>query len=133
MTAPGLFVCGANMDWRLRMSAPASSSNVRHGFFRLLDSLVFSSRWLLYPINLGLLLALVVYIGNILVDDYNLLRHPFNNANEALMVILIGLVDMSMVANLTVMIAQGNHQIFIHKFEPRGIGDRPQWLDHIDS
>jgi uncharacterized protein (TIGR00645 family) len=98
-----------------------------------LGRIVFSARWLLYPINIGLLLALTVYMGNIVVADCHLLRHPFGNSNEEMMVILIGLVDMSMVANLVVMIAQGNHQIFINRFVQKTEHERPQWLDHIDS
>jgi uncharacterized protein (TIGR00645 family) len=114
------------------MSVPAWISK-QHPIARGLGSIVFSSRWLLYPINLGLLSALMVYIGNILNDDWQLLRHPWGNSNEALMVILIGFVDMAMVANLVLMISQGNQQIFISKFVIRDDSDRPQWLDHIDS
>jgi uncharacterized protein (TIGR00645 family) len=38
-----------------------------------------------------------------------------------------------MVANLIVMVVQGGHQIFIHKFDLEEKDERPQWLDHIDS
>jgi uncharacterized protein (TIGR00645 family) len=49
------------------------------------------------------------------------------------MVMLLGFVDASMVANLIVMVVQGGHRIFIHKFDVANQTDRPQWLDHIDS
>ncbi len=48
------------------------------------------------------------------------------------MVVLLGFADASMVANLIVMIVQGGHEIFIHKFEVDA-EDRPQYLAHMDS
>jgi uncharacterized protein (TIGR00645 family) len=52
---------------------------------------------------------------------------------EEIMVAMVGLVDIAMVANLLIMIIQGNHQIFIRRLEISDPRDRPQWLDHIDS
>ena len=50
-----------------------------------------------------------------------------------MMVMLLGFVDMSMVANLIVMVVQGTQRIFIHRFDISDKSERPQWLDHIDS
>lgn len=94
---------------------------------------VFASRWLLFPINMGLVAYLFLYVLAFLRYDYVYLRHEFNWDIESLMVVLLSLVDASMVANLIVMVVQGGHQIFIHKFDLPERNDRPQWIDHIDS
>lgn len=95
--------------------------------------IIFSMRWMLYPINFGLIVALALYIVAFLVNDYRFIRYSFTWDMESLMVMLLTLVDASMVANLIVMVVQGGHQIFIHKFDLKGKDERPQWIDHIDS
>ncbi len=100
---------------------------------KVLDKAVFSTRWILYPINVGLFAALIVYVYKFLCDDYHLIFGSGAMNGEEIMVAMVGLVDIAMVANLLIMIIQGNHQIFIRRLEISDPRDRPQWLDHIDS
>jgi uncharacterized protein (TIGR00645 family) len=97
------------------------------------ERIVFSARWMLYPVNLGLLGALVVYILRFLVEDYHFLTSGLDHSQEAMMLLMLSFVDAAMVANLIVMIAQGGHQLFISKFDLKPGQDRPQYLDHIDT
>lgn len=99
---------------------------------KFLNGLIFSSRWLLYPINIGLLGILSLYIGSFLYSDYLFFRSGFHADLESLMVQMLGFVDASMVANLIIMIVQGGHQIFIKKFTNTK-DELPQYLDHIDT
>jgi uncharacterized protein (TIGR00645 family) len=96
------------------------------------DRLIYETRWLLFPINVGLVLALVAYVFNFMWEDFNLLRAALTTGSENLRVLILGAVDTAMVANLLVMIIKGSHQIFIRRFENVG-PNKPQWLDHIDS
>jgi uncharacterized protein (TIGR00645 family) len=99
---------------------------------------MFSVRWVLYPINIGLVVGLIFYVIAFLRNDWVFARGFFSGGQgiwdmENLMVLILGFVDASMVANFIIMIVQGGHQIFIHKFDLEDNNDRPQWLDHIDS
>ena len=98
-----------------------------------LDTAIFSARWILYPINVGLFSALCVYGVKFMVEDYHLMSNAQSFDTEQIMVAMLGLVDIAMVANLLIMIIQGSHQIFIRRLEISDPRDRPQWLDHIDS
>lgn len=100
---------------------------------RRLGDFIYAARWILYPVNVGLLVVLAMYVVAFLRNDYMFVRHDFTWDMESLMVLLLGFVDASMVANLIVMIVQGAHQIFIHKFDDIPDDERAQWLDHIDS
>jgi uncharacterized protein (TIGR00645 family) len=99
---------------------------------KLAGNAIFAVRWILYPINIALVAVLSLYVVAFLVNDYRFIVHQFTWDMESLMVMLLGFVDASMVANLIVMVVQGGHRIFIHKFDTEA-ADRPQWLDHIDS
>ena len=102
---------------------------------RALNGIIFKSRWLLYPVNIGLLVVLTLYVAQFLYNDYYFIRHDFvwGTELEPLMVLLLGFVDASMVANLIIMIVQGGHHIFINRFERcQKCDDIPQYLAHID-
>ncbi len=96
-----------------------------------LEHFVFESRWLLLPFILGLILALAVYVVRFTMDDYYFITHSFHADFESVVVMLLGLVDSFMVANLLIMIVKGSFQIFIRKFELET--RKPGWLEHIDT
>lgn len=98
-----------------------------------LENLIFAVRWILYPINIGLVGALSIYVIAFLYNDYRFIRYELTFDMEKLMVMVLGFVDALMVANLIVMVVQGSHQIFISKFTLDDKNNRPQWIDHIDS
>lgn len=106
---------------------------MRQAWVKRAGSFIFFMRWVLYPVNLGLALALALYVFAFLRNDYMFVRHEFTWDMENLMVVLLSFVDASMVANLIVMVIQGGHRIFIHRFNITDKSERPQWLDHIDS
>jgi uncharacterized protein (TIGR00645 family) len=112
-------------------AASARLHRLEH-FMSRCDWLIYESRWLLFPINLGLVLALAAYVLNFIWQDIELLRQSLSSSSETLRVLILGAVDTAMVANLLVMIIKGSHQIFIRRFENVGT-NKPQWLDHIDS
>lgn len=97
------------------------------------EAIVFDSRWLLYPMTIGLIVALAVYSLKFLVEEYDLIHNSLSMDAEQIMVLVLGLVDMYMVANLLVMITKGSYQIFIRRFQIKDVSTRPQWLDHVDS
>jgi uncharacterized protein (TIGR00645 family) len=97
-----------------------------------LSRLIYAARWILFPVNAALIVALLGYVSALLINDYQFLIHHFTLNMEVLMVQLLGFVDAAMVANLIIMISQGSHQIFITKFDIAK-EERAQWLDHIDS
>lgn len=98
-----------------------------------MGSFIFATRWLLYPMNLGLAIAGMLYGVKFLMDLCTLLRNGLGMETEAVMLGVLGLLDMLMVANLVVMIYKGSHQIFIQRFVIADPAHRPQWLDHVDS
>lgn len=103
---------------------------------RRLGGVVFAARWILYPLSLALIVALSFYVIAFLINDFRFVRDMFSHWTwemEPMMVMLLGFVDALMVANLIVMVLQGSHQIFIHRFDIEDSDSRPQWLDHIDS
>ena len=100
---------------------------------RAIERFVFGSRWLLLPLMAGLTVALAFYVGKFFIDLYGLIISAFRSDTEQVRVMLLGLVDTAMVANLLVMVTLGGYQIFIRRPSTLTADQRPQFLDHMDS
>ncbi len=91
----------------------------------LLEVLIFNSRWLLAPFYLGL----VVGIGMLLVKFVQELVHAVPNifsASESEVVLaVLALVDLSLVANLLLIVIFSGYENFVSKINTEGHEDRP--------
>lgn len=98
----------------------------------VLEVLVFNSRWLLAPFYLGL----VVGIGMLLVkfgqEFFHILPHVFELKEGDFILALLTLVDMSLVANLLLIIVFSGYENFVSKIDTGGHEDRPDWMGKVD-
>src|SRR3982751_5808508 len=78
-------------------AAPAANETLSTArrTIKILDRAVFSTRWILYPINVGLFAALIVYVYKFLCDDYHLIFGSGAMNGEEIMVAMVGLVDIA--------------------------------------
>lgn len=91
---------------------------------------VFSVRWALIPVYIGLYAALLLYITHF-VHEVISLFHSFNANYEiqnVLMLTILELIDMTMILQLIVMTIQGSYSIFVKEFSYEKLHDRPRWL-----
>lgn len=111
----------------------------RKTFGEVADDLLFATRWVLYPINFGLVLALTVYLLKFLFQVgellYNAKEHIFGHSagHSQLMIEMVSLLDQAMIASLMILTIMGGHQIYVSRFKARRADQTPQWLDHIDT
>jgi uncharacterized protein (TIGR00645 family) len=100
---------------------------------------MFAARWLLYPVNCGLLVVLVLYLLRFLFQVAQLLRHAQSIITEGTLVddpillLIVNLLDKAMITSLLILTIMGGHQIYIRRFRSRSATNIPQWLDHIDT
>lgn len=97
-----------------------------------LETLLFSSRWLLAPFYLGLVAAifLLLYVfGMELVHFFSDLSNL--DANKAIMAVL-SLIDLSLAANLLVIVIFSGYESFVSKFNVGDHEDRPSWQGKVD-
>jgi uncharacterized protein (TIGR00645 family) len=98
----------------------------------LLEVLIFNSRWLLAPFYLGL----VVGIGMLLVKFGQELIHAvpniFNASESEVVLAVLALVDLSLVANLLLIVIFSGYENFVSKINTQGHEDRPEWMGQVD-
>lgn len=95
-----------------------------------LERLIFASRWVQAPLFIGLIIASVLYAVRFAFDLVKLMPLVFTaESSEPLLLAVLGLVDMTMVANLIAMIVIGGYTLFVSKLNIGSHEDRPEWLD----
>jgi len=98
-------------------------------------STIFVSRWLQAPLYLGLIVAQAVYVVLFWNELIHLVTH-FNEfgkeAETQIMLIVLGLVDVVMIANLLIMVIIGGYETFVSRINMRGHPDEPEWLSHVN-
>lgn len=103
----------------------------------ILERGIFASRWLLMPIYVGMIAAQAMYTVKFLQGLVHLWHELLNpsgpeaHQEAAFLMLILGMVDFLMVANLIVMVVIGGYVTFVSKIDISS-EDRPAWLDHID-
>jgi uncharacterized protein (TIGR00645 family) len=49
------------------------------------------------------------------------------------MLLVLGLVDVVMIANLLIMVIIGGYETFVSRIQLRGHPDQPEWLSHVNA
>lgn len=103
------------------------------GFRNTLSSLIFLSRWLQAPLYLGLILAQAVYVWHFMVELVHLLQKTPGIKETEIMLIVLGLIDVVMIANLLIMVIIGGYETFVSRLYLDGHPDQPEWLSHVNA
>ena len=101
-------------------------------FTSFIGSSIFVSRWLQAPLYLGLIVAQIVYVI-VFWKELIHLAMDFNHLDEAaVMLIVLGLVDVVMIANLLIMVIIGGYETFVSRIRMDSHPDKPEWLSHVN-
>ena len=98
-----------------------------------LEAFLFGSRWLQAPLYLGLVFAQGVYVFKFLQELIHLVGHAAALTEVDIMLIVLGLIDVVMVANLLIMVTVGGYQTFVSRLDLDGHPDQPEWLSHVNA
>lgn len=99
---------------------------------RGIELVLFVSRWLLAPLYLGMIVALglvlYVFFHELLVQlsDINALD------GEAVIVLALSLIDLSLTANLLLIVMFSGYENFVSKLHIENQEDRPSWMGTVD-
>jgi uncharacterized protein (TIGR00645 family) len=102
---------------------------------RPLPRWIFMSRWLQAPLYIGLIVAQGVYVWQFWIELYHLISMMANkNMTEtALMLVVLGLIDVVMISNLLVMVIVGGWETFVSRLELQNHPDQTEWLSHVNA
>ncbi len=96
------------------------------------ESMVFASRWIQAPLYGGLIVAELLYAYKFLLELWEMVLHINKMDETVFMLGVLGLIDVTMVANLLTMVIIGGYATFVSKLDLEHHPDRPDWLTHVD-
>ncbi len=97
-----------------------------------LEKAIFNSRWLLAPFYLGLVIGIILLFIKFFQELWHMTTHVFTASEADVIVGILALVDMSLVANLLLIIIFSGYEIFVSKIDTGDHEDRPEWMGKID-
>ena len=105
------------------------SNTVENAF----EKIVFASRWLQAPLYAGLIVGGVLYAYKFIVELVHMCATINELSETALMLGILTLVDITMVANLLIMVVIGGYSTFVSRLDIDKHEDKPEWLQKIDA
>ncbi|MBW7900344.1 MAG: TIGR00645 family protein [Rhodocyclaceae bacterium] len=103
---------------------------------KILETTIFASRWVQAPLYLGLILAQVVYCYLFMVELSHLVHAAFGGkpvSETDVMLVVLGLIDVVMIANLLIMVIVGGYETFVSRLDLENHPDQPEWLSHVNA
>jgi len=97
-----------------------------------LEVLMFNSRWLLAPFYLGLVGAIAMLLIKFTQEFFHIVPHLLESSESDIVLAILTMVDMSLVANLLLMIIFSGYENFVSKIDTAGHEDRPEWMGKVD-
>ncbi|OGI44657.1 MAG: hypothetical protein A2637_04515 [Candidatus Muproteobacteria bacterium RIFCSPHIGHO2_01_FULL_65_16] len=101
---------------------------IEHG----LEAIIFNSRWLLAPFYIGLVAAIGMLLVKFTGELIHVVPRVFVMSESEIVLAILTLVDMSLVANLLLIIIFSGYENFVSKIDVVGHPDRPEWMGKVD-
>lgn len=102
-------------------------------FQHLLEAFIFGARWLLAPLYIGLVGALVLLLWRYGMEFVSLAAHINSDDAHDFTLDLLGLLDLVLLGNLVLIVLFAGYENFVSKIEiAENSTDRPTWMGTID-
>jgi len=96
-----------------------------------LEVMMFSSRWLLAPFYVGLVLAIALLLVSFVKEFIHFVPVALNGAESDVIIGILTLIDVVMIANLLIIIIFAGYENFVSRIETGDHEDRPSWMGHV--
>lgn len=109
------------------------NARMRKSSLNIMAQMIFWSRWLQAPLYLGLIVAQGVYVYHFMIELWHLVSIANKIGEAEIMLIVLGLIDVVMIANLLIMVIIGGYETFVSRLNIKEHPDQPEWLSHVNA
>jgi uncharacterized protein (TIGR00645 family) len=99
---------------------------------RIVELVIFNSRWLMAPFYIGLVIALLVLLFQFGVGLFEFVRHAREVGESGVTLGVLGLVDLTLTGSLILIIIFSGYENFVSKIDAAEHPDWPDWLTKVD-
>ena len=98
---------------------------------RITEWLLFRSRLVLVPFYFGLVLGVAVALVKGGQEMLHLVPHVLESTEEEVVLVLLKLVDLTLLANLLIIVGLASYENFVSTLGRESDKDRPKWLTQV--
>ena len=98
-----------------------------------IEKLMYSSRWIMAPIYLGLSLALLALGVKFFQEVFHIIPIILSMKEVELILVVLSLIDIALVGGLIVMVMFSGYENFVSRLDLEGNDDKLSWLGKLDS
>jgi uncharacterized protein (TIGR00645 family) len=99
---------------------------------RFVEMMIFNSRWILAPFYLGLIVGIAMLLVKFTQEFIHTLPALLTLSGHEMTLTILSLVDMSLIANLLIIIIFSGYENFVSKINTEGHEDRPEWMGKVN-
>jgi uncharacterized protein (TIGR00645 family) len=100
---------------------------------RVIELALLRSRWLLLPLYIALLVAVVLLYAQAWRELVHLFHAVTDGSDADVILLILSLVDLALVANLVLMVVVSSYESYISKIEGSEADEAPAWLGKLDA
>ena len=97
------------------------------------EKFLYASRWLLAPIYLGLSFGLLILSIKFFQEVIHVLPLILSTKEADLVLLILGLIDLSLVGGLIVMVMLSGYENFVSNIDLKEGSEKLSWLGKMDS
>jgi uncharacterized protein (TIGR00645 family) len=97
-----------------------------------LERLLFSSRWLLAPFYLGLVVTLPILLLKAIRELAHLVLHAWSATESDVILGVLTFVDLTLMASLIIIVIFSGYENFVSRIDASEHRDWPEWMGKID-
>jgi len=99
---------------------------------RLIETILFRSRWIMAPFYLGLVISLFVLLFKFGAEVVHFVTHAVGATESDTILGILALVDLTLTGNLVLIVIFSGYENFVSKIDPGGHPDWPEWMTRVD-
>jgi uncharacterized protein (TIGR00645 family) len=99
---------------------------------RLLENVLFNSRWLMAPFYLGLVVSLAVLLYKFCEMVWEFILHAPAARESDIILGVLSLIDVTLTGNLILIVVFSGYENFVSRIDPGGHPDWPEWITKVD-
>ena len=99
----------------------------------LIENILFNSRWILAPVYLGLVVALLILTLKFGQELWHIIPHMFTDSGSQVILSTLSLIDLVLITNLLLMIIFSGYENFVSTIDLDEGSEKLSWLGKMDA
>lgn len=97
-----------------------------------LEYVLFTSRWLMAPMYLGLVGALIMLLISFCQELLHFSLNIFSATQSEVVLAMLSLIDLTLAGNLLLIVIFSGYENFVSKMDTEDHEDQPEWKGSVD-